>query len=201
MSLKAKTHINDIGKVWVITPHAVRQQFDMLIFVHEMTSTPPLYHAYSHMNWLLNPCLILSGPYHAYSPTAPSRYASTATHPYASAPLLMLSPLRLPSLCSCSALKILLQRCHPSLFLHTTASYHPYASTVPSTYASDTTTPPYASTPWPLTMLMLPYQIYRVWWLFGLHDEPNHRNMLSGFLYQHLLGEIGGDIHNVVVMA
>ncbi|MBW0471961.1 hypothetical protein O181_011676 [Austropuccinia psidii MF-1] len=58
-------------------------------------------------------------------------------------------PFCLPSLCSCSPLKIRLQ-CHPHLCPHhflrfsTPAAYNPYAPTRPSIYAYDTTlNPPY----------------------------------------------------------
>ncbi|MBW0575324.1 hypothetical protein O181_115039 [Austropuccinia psidii MF-1] len=48
MSLKAQTHFHTTRNVWVITPYGATQQFGMLILVYEKTSTPPLYHAYSH---------------------------------------------------------------------------------------------------------------------------------------------------------
>ncbi|MBW0587034.1 hypothetical protein O181_126749 [Austropuccinia psidii MF-1] len=88
VSLKAQTHINTICKVWVITPHGASQQFGMLIFVYEMTSTMPpdnlttLKFLLSCMNWLPDPCLILSDPQNSYAPTLPSRYASAAVPPY-----------------------------------------------------------------------------------------------------------------------
>ncbi|MBW0475551.1 hypothetical protein O181_015266 [Austropuccinia psidii MF-1] len=88
MSLKAQTHINTICKVQVITPHGASQQFCLLIFVHEMTSSlPPDYLTplpclLSHINWLPHPLLIPSSPQHAYTPSPPSRYASVAAPPY-----------------------------------------------------------------------------------------------------------------------
>ncbi|MBW0494659.1 hypothetical protein O181_034374 [Austropuccinia psidii MF-1] len=94
MSLKAQTHLNTICNVWVLTPHGATQQFSMLIFVHEKTSAPPPGHLtplpclLSHLNWLLHPGLILSKAKHACAPTP---------------------PFRLPSLRSCSALKMRLQ--------------------------------------------------------------------------------------------
>ncbi|MBW0539127.1 hypothetical protein O181_078842 [Austropuccinia psidii MF-1] len=48
---------------------------------------------------------------------------------------------------------------------------------------------PYASAPPPLTILTLPYYIYSVRWLVGVHNEHNQGNMLSGLLcQQHLRG-------------
>ncbi|MBW0534892.1 hypothetical protein O181_074607 [Austropuccinia psidii MF-1] len=95
----------------------------MVIFVHEMTSSPPPDHLTPlpflllHMDWLLHHPLmfsasrqdmlplsslhlILSATYHSYAPAAPSRYDSNAAnHPYAAAP----QPHLLRSLpCSCS---------------------------------------------------------------------------------------------------
>ncbi|MBW0519093.1 hypothetical protein O181_058808 [Austropuccinia psidii MF-1] len=96
MSLKAQTRINTICKAWIITPHGGNQKFGILLFVHEMTSTPPpenltpLPCLLSHMNWLLNPFLIISNPQHAYAPAPPSRYASAAAPPYPPSPTLML---------------------------------------------------------------------------------------------------------------
>ncbi|MBW0484210.1 hypothetical protein O181_023925 [Austropuccinia psidii MF-1] len=92
MSLKAKTHINTIWKVWVIKPNGASQQFGMLIFVHEMTSSPPPDHLtplpclLSRMNWLLHPRLIFADPQHAYVPAPPSRNASVAAPTYPSSP-------------------------------------------------------------------------------------------------------------------
>ncbi|MBW0485145.1 hypothetical protein O181_024860 [Austropuccinia psidii MF-1] len=59
-------------------------------------------------------------------------------------------------------------------------------------------TPPYALANPPLTILKLPYQIHRIWWIVCIQDERNHRNMHSGLLCKHHLREIGGAIHNVV---
>ncbi|MBW0554086.1 hypothetical protein O181_093801 [Austropuccinia psidii MF-1] len=106
MSLKAKAHINTIGKVQVITPHGAKQHFGMLIFVNEMTSTPlpdhltPFQCLLSHMSLLPRPLLCLCShtalkiwlcgfptpaAHHANSPASPSRHSSNATltHPYA----------------------------------------------------------------------------------------------------------------------
>ncbi|MBW0512615.1 hypothetical protein O181_052330 [Austropuccinia psidii MF-1] len=66
-------------------------------------------------------------------------------------------------------------RPNPSLcFCSPTHHSHPPA--MPSFYASDTTTP------------CLPPLL----WLVGIHDEFNHRNMLSGLLCQHLWGKLVG---------
>ncbi|MBW0553503.1 hypothetical protein O181_093218 [Austropuccinia psidii MF-1] len=92
MSLKAKPHINTIGKVWVITPHGARQKFGIPIFVHEMTSAPPPDHLtplpflFSHMNWLCHthPPLRFhsTSPYDFNAPSALSRYSfDTALSP------------------------------------------------------------------------------------------------------------------------
>ncbi|MBW0551960.1 hypothetical protein O181_091675 [Austropuccinia psidii MF-1] len=74
------------------------------------------------MNWLLHPRLILSNPYHAYTPTPPSRCDSNTA----------------PHLCP-----------HHSLCFHTpaankvpsqhasNAAYHPYTCVVPSQHASN----------------------------------------------------------------
>ncbi|MBW0482792.1 hypothetical protein O181_022507 [Austropuccinia psidii MF-1] len=110
MSLKAQTHFNTIFKVWVTTSHGERQQFGMLIFVHEKTSAPRpdniirLTCLLSHLKWLPYPCLILSDPWHAYVPALPCRCASTTapistlTPPYTSTlpPLNMLTLLWYP---------------------------------------------------------------------------------------------------------
>ncbi|MBW0483197.1 hypothetical protein O181_022912 [Austropuccinia psidii MF-1] len=100
---------------------------------HEMTSAPPPDHLtplpclLSSMNWLPHPHLILSDPSHAYVPAPPSRYASAVVPPY-------LPPHFLPSLHSHGSLKIFLQCRHLISAL----------------------TPPYASTPPLLNMLILP---------------------------------------------
>ncbi|MBW0469577.1 hypothetical protein O181_009292 [Austropuccinia psidii MF-1] len=66
ISLEAKTHINTILNAWVITPYGARQQFGMLIFMHEMTSSLPPDHLNSFacilswMNWLPHHLLIIS---------------------------------------------------------------------------------------------------------------------------------------------
>ncbi|MBW0506786.1 hypothetical protein O181_046501 [Austropuccinia psidii MF-1] len=158
MSLKAKTHINTIDKVQVITPHGARQQFGMLIFVHEITYTPPPDHLtpltflLPHMNQLLHPRLILPGPYHAYTPAAPSRYASAATPPCLPSPTLtfLLIPQYLPQTPP-SPLLMLPPTC-PIL----SSAYHPNAHSVPSRYASDASTTPYASAPPPYLLFHLP---------------------------------------------
>ncbi|MBW0469073.1 hypothetical protein O181_008788 [Austropuccinia psidii MF-1] len=91
----------------------------MAIFVHKMTSSLPSDHLTCLpclllcMNWLQHhpliisasgqdmlplppphlqnhPHLILSAAYHAYAPTAPSRYDSDATTPSPASPVLML---------------------------------------------------------------------------------------------------------------
>ncbi|MBW0590008.1 hypothetical protein O181_129723 [Austropuccinia psidii MF-1] len=138
MLLKAKTHINTIGKIWVITPHGARQKFGMLMFMHEMTSSllpdhlTPLPCLISRMNLLGHPFPILSSPFHSYAPTAPSRYASdTSTQSFPSPLLTPLHHCHLPSLLSCRTLKICPGCCHPI----------------------STLTTPYASAPLPLTML------------------------------------------------
>ncbi|MBW0507433.1 hypothetical protein O181_047148 [Austropuccinia psidii MF-1] len=41
-------------------------------------------------------------------------------------------------------------------------------------------------TPNPLSATYHPYS--QVWWLVGLHDEHNQGDMLSGYLYQQVLG-------------
>ncbi|MBW0502428.1 hypothetical protein O181_042143 [Austropuccinia psidii MF-1] len=117
MSLKAETHNEMICEIQVVTPHGARQKFGMLIFLHEMTSSPlpihltPLPCLLSHMNWLphqppkyastpttapqqspilmlWHPYLILSATYHAYAPAAPSRYASDTGTPFLPSPIL-----------------------------------------------------------------------------------------------------------------
>ncbi|MBW0515828.1 hypothetical protein O181_055543 [Austropuccinia psidii MF-1] len=66
VSLKAKTNIKTICEVWVITPNSARKQFDMVIFVHEMTLATPADHLTPlpclllRMNWLLHHPLIIS---------------------------------------------------------------------------------------------------------------------------------------------
>ncbi|MBW0591090.1 hypothetical protein O181_130805 [Austropuccinia psidii MF-1] len=87
MSLKAQTHFHTICKIWVITPHGARQQFGMLIFVHEKISAQlpdhltPLPCLFSGINWLQHPRLTLSNPQHDYAAAPPSRCDSdTATH-------------------------------------------------------------------------------------------------------------------------
>ncbi|MBW0476161.1 hypothetical protein O181_015876 [Austropuccinia psidii MF-1] len=66
ISLKAKTHINTIHNVHVITPHGARQKFGMIIFVHEITSAWPPDHLtpfsclLSHMNQLPHHLPIIS---------------------------------------------------------------------------------------------------------------------------------------------
>ncbi|MBW0475364.1 hypothetical protein O181_015079 [Austropuccinia psidii MF-1] len=132
ISLKAKTHINTIHNVWVITPHGARQQFDMLIFMHGMTSslTPdnltPFPCLLPCMNWLPHHLLIISAsgqemlqhlaphlcnhpslhfctPYHAYTPAVPHRYVSDPAPQFPPSPAH--NPLcPLPCLCSRSAL-------------------------------------------------------------------------------------------------
>ncbi|MBW0537320.1 hypothetical protein O181_077035 [Austropuccinia psidii MF-1] len=161
MSLKAKTHINAICEVWVITPHGARQQFGMLIFVHEMTSTPPPEHLTPlpclllGINWLPHhpliisasgqdmlqllpphPHLILSAAYHASAPAAPSRYDPGTTTPCLPSPILMLlHPQDM-------ALKLAPHLwTNPSLRFGTRSAYHAYAPAAPSRYASDTSTP------------------------------------------------------------
>ncbi|MBW0593951.1 hypothetical protein O181_133666 [Austropuccinia psidii MF-1] len=113
MLLKAKNHINSIGKVGVTTPHGARQQPGMLMFMHEMTSSllpdhlTPLPCLLSHMNWLAYPLPILTSPCHSYAPAAPSRYASNTSTQFLPSPLLTrLHHCHLPSLPSCSTLKI-----------------------------------------------------------------------------------------------
>ncbi|MBW0473953.1 hypothetical protein O181_013668 [Austropuccinia psidii MF-1] len=126
MSLKNKTHIKTSGKFWVITLHGARKQFGMLIFVHEMTSSPPpndltpLPCLVSCMNWLLHHCLILSNPQNAYSPAAALNIwvCATPTYPHASSPLLHpqdMPPIVPPLLCA-----------HPSLRFIFSAAYQPY---------------------------------------------------------------------------
>ncbi|MBW0478902.1 hypothetical protein O181_018617 [Austropuccinia psidii MF-1] len=96
MSLKAQTHFNTIHKLQVTTPHGSRQQFGILIFVHEKTSVPPPDHLtpllslISCMNWIPLPCLILSNPKHAYAPPVPSRCDSNISPPSRPSPLLTL---------------------------------------------------------------------------------------------------------------
>ncbi|MBW0525463.1 hypothetical protein O181_065178 [Austropuccinia psidii MF-1] len=114
----------------------------------------------------------------------------------------------------------------PHLIL--SATYHAYAPTEPSRYDSNAATLPYASSPLPYLLRSLPLScsphalmiclqrcnpmstlthpytsapplltMLMLWWLVGV--QCNHRNMLSGLLCKQVLGEIGGDIHNVVV--
>ncbi|MBW0473801.1 hypothetical protein O181_013516 [Austropuccinia psidii MF-1] len=161
MLLKAKTHINTIGKVWVITPHGARQQFGILIFVHEITSAAPPDHLnpllclLSHMIWLRHPLLMLSAPYHAYAPAPPSKYVSMATPP----PLLTmitlpLHPQDMPlmptsPLCMLPPIHLILSATyHP--YGHAVPSSHPYALAAPSRCDSNDATPS-----WPSPFLML----------------------------------------------
>ncbi|MBW0475312.1 hypothetical protein O181_015027 [Austropuccinia psidii MF-1] len=74
-------------------------------------------------------------------------------------------------------------RCHPPswpsklLMLPPPATCNPYAPAVPSTLLKPLHPPP-------LTILTLPYYIHSVRWLFGIHNERNRQNMLSGLLCQ-----------------
>ncbi|MBW0507023.1 hypothetical protein O181_046738 [Austropuccinia psidii MF-1] len=91
MSLTAKTDINTIEKVQVITPHGARQQFGMLIFVY--LSTAAVTHPYASAPPALTMLTLPLRP-QDMPPTPPS-------------PLLMLPPTcRLPSLCPCGALQM-----------------------------------------------------------------------------------------------
>ncbi|MBW0494910.1 hypothetical protein O181_034625 [Austropuccinia psidii MF-1] len=98
------------------------------------------------------------------APAAPSQCDSNASAPGLPSPLLTpLHPRRLQFLHSPGALKISLRRRHLISALT-----------------------PALSSPL-LTILMLLYEINRVWWLVGIHNECNHRNMLSGLLCQQVL--------------
>ncbi|MBW0579820.1 hypothetical protein O181_119535 [Austropuccinia psidii MF-1] len=170
MSLKAKNHINTIHDVWAITHHGIRQWFGMLIFVHEMTSTPQPNHLTSLplllpcMNWLWNHRLIISTsrqnmlpllPLHLHD--HPSLRFRTPTE--SSLPLTMLMLLQEPQDMPPTLPPHV--HPHPSLCFCTPTAYHPYFPAGPSRYASDATTPCPPSPilmilhP-PLTMLMLP---------------------------------------------
>ncbi|MBW0528061.1 hypothetical protein O181_067776 [Austropuccinia psidii MF-1] len=99
-------------------------------------------------------------PTSPYACVVPSRHAPNTTYPYA-----------------CVV---------PSQHAPDTA-YHPYARRVPSPHAPDTAAHPYARgvptqyAPTPL-ILTLPYYIHSVQCLFGVHNERNRQNMLSGLL-------------------
>ncbi|MBW0571971.1 hypothetical protein O181_111686 [Austropuccinia psidii MF-1] len=142
--------------------------------------TPTDYHPYAH----IVPSQHSSNTaYNPYTPVVPSRHASNARyHPYTCCPqdeTTMLPPTsglttpysatplpyllyHLQFLCSRATLKICLQFCsQPALRLILSL---------------------------PRTILILGYYIHRVQWLFGIHDECNHGNMLSGLLCQQVLG-------------
>ncbi|MBW0495369.1 hypothetical protein O181_035084 [Austropuccinia psidii MF-1] len=146
MSLKEKTHINTICNVWVITPNGARKQFGMLIFMHEMSSAPPPDHLtpfpclLSCMTWL---------PQHLRL-----RYASTPSITHFCTSTTMHRTMH--TLLKASPDVLLSWEPHlgdqPYLFFFT--PYHAYTTTVPYRYMYDLIHP-YASSPLPLTMLML----------------------------------------------
>ncbi|MBW0520335.1 hypothetical protein O181_060050 [Austropuccinia psidii MF-1] len=108
----------------------------MPTLTHELASAPPTNHLCQWPRYastpttaplkstiltLPHPHLILSATYHAYAPTAPSRYTSDAsTKCPPSLILTLLHPCHLPCLCAHSTIKICLQYWHLfSLLTHT----------------------------------------------------------------------------------
>ncbi|MBW0529118.1 hypothetical protein O181_068833 [Austropuccinia psidii MF-1] len=164
----------------------------MPTLTHELTSAPPPNHLCQPPKYastpataplksliltLLHPHLILSATHHAYAPAAPSRYDSDTATPTSSSPqltMLTLSPnphdipLTLPPHVFP----------HPSLHSRRPASYHAYAPTEPSRYASDSATP---CLPSPILMLQHPRH---------LPCLRSHRTLKICLLWQNLISTL-----------
>ncbi|MBW0496340.1 hypothetical protein O181_036055 [Austropuccinia psidii MF-1] len=160
----------------------------LLRFPQDIPLTPP--------SNLLTPsptCLILAASYHPYALAVSRQHASNAAPTWAqsSMPPTILILLQFPQ--NETTMLPTHLRPHHSLCFCTPAS-----SSLPLTILTllqrpQSMAPVPPSTPLflilslPLIILTLRYYIQRVWWLVGVHDERNHRNMLSGLLCQTVL--------------